>query len=378
MRSDVMASEAPLLFVPVGENPARPFGKDARDRACRLATNAGFECADGPQRGRPALLASMGYGWDPVWLKEMRNRPRTILTLGGKPVLAHVPEGADADAVAKAIENGSAIDGFAFVAAETAELENKALRKRERPFVLPLDPNDPEPVERAAYDAAYKGVTDALTLYLWRKPAFYLTRWAARAGLAPNFITLIGAILCVFAFFLFWRGDYWLGVLSGFIFMVLDTVDGKLARCTGASSKWGNVFDHGIDLVHPPFWWWAWEHGLIAYGQPLEPVYATMVLWVIVGGYVAQRVIEGLSIQRFNGMEIHVWRPLDSKFRLVTARRNPNMVILVAALLFRRPDTGLVLVAWWTLISLIFHAVRLAQMTERQARGVKIASWLEA
>jgi phosphatidylglycerophosphate synthase len=320
----------------------------------------------------------MSYGWDPVWLKEMRNRPRTILTLGGKPVLAHVPEGADADAVAKAIENGSAIDGFAFVAAETAELENKALRKRERPFVLPLDPNDPEPVERAAYDAAYKGVTDALTLYLWRKPAFYLTRWAARAGLAPNFITLIGAILCVFAFFLFWRGDYWLGVLSGFIFMVLDTVDGKLARCTGASSKWGNVFDHGIDLVHPPFWWWAWEHGLIAYGQPLEPVYATMVLWVIVGGYVAQRVIEGLSIQRFNGMEIHVWRPLDSKFRLVTARRNPNMVILVAALLFRRPDTGLVLVAWWTLISLIFHAVRLAQMTERQARGVKIASWLEA
>ena len=127
--------------------------------------------------------------------------------------------------------------------------------------------------------------------------------------------------------------------------MVLDTVDGKLARCTGASSKWGNVFDHGIDLVHPPFWWWAWEHGLAAYGRPLEPVYATMVLWAIVGGYVAQRMIEGLFIKRFDGMEIHVWRPLDSKFRLITARRNPNMVILVAALLFGRPDVGLELVA---------------------------------
>jgi hypothetical protein len=89
-------------------------------------------------------------------------------------------------------------------------------------------------------------------------------------------------------------------------------------------------------------------------------------------------VIEGLSIQRFGGMEIHVWRPLDSRFRLITARRNPNMVILTAALLFGRPDTGLVLVAWWTLISLIFHAVRLAQMTERQARGAKITSWLDA
>jgi phosphatidylglycerophosphate synthase len=373
-----MASDAPLLFVPVGDNPARPFGMNARDRACRLATNAGFDCVEEVQAKRAALIASMAYGWDPAWMKEMRNRPKAVLTLGGKPVMAHVPEGADARTAVAALEAGKPIDGYESIAAETAELENKALRKRERPFVLPLDVDDPEPVERAAYDAAYKGVTDALTLYLWRKPAFYLTRWAARSGLSPNFITLIGAILCVLAFVLFWRGQYWLGIASGFIFMVLDTVDGKLARCTGASSKWGNVFDHGIDLVHPPFWWWAWLHGLATYGRPLEPVYATMVLWVIIGGYVAQRVIEGLSIQRFGGMEIHVWQPLDSKFRLITARRNPNMVILAAALLFQRPDAGLVLVAWWTLISLIFHAVRLAQMTERQARGQKIVSWLEA
>jgi phosphatidylglycerophosphate synthase len=305
--------------------------------------------------------------------RDSRLRSRRIAGEHGLRLGSGLAEGDAGTIVAE-----ERIEGFEAIASETVELSNQALRKRERPFVLPLDANDAEPVERAAYDAAYKGVTDALTLYLWRKPAFYLTRWAARAGLSPNFVTLIGAILCALAFVLFWRGSYWLGILSGFAFMVLDTVDGKLARCTGASSKWGNVFDHGIDLVHPPFWWWAWLHGLAAYGRPLEPVYATMVLWVIVGGYVAQRIIEGLSIQRFNGMEIHVWRPLDSKFRLITARRNPNMVILVVALLFGRPDTGLVLVAWWTLISLIFHAVRLAQMTERQARGAKVVSWLDA
>jgi phosphatidylglycerophosphate synthase len=370
-----MSSHLPMLFIPVGDNPARPFGMDARDRACRLAVNAGFECADSTHPGRDALVASMAYGWDPAWLKEMRNRPRTVLTLDGKPVIANAAAGED---VIAALESGARIDGYETIAAETVVLENKALRKRERPFVVPLDPNDAEPVERAAYDAAYKGVTDALTLYLWRKPAFYLTRWSARVGLSPNFITLIGAVLCVLAFIFFWRGQFWPGVVSGFIFMVLDTVDGKLARCTGASSKWGNVFDHGIDLIHPPFWWWAWEHGLTAYGRPLEPVYATMVLWAIIGGYVAQRIIEGLSIKRFDGMEIHVWQPLDSKFRLITARRNPNMVILVAALLLQRPDAGLVAVAWWTIVSLIFHAVRLAQMTERKARGQKVVSWLEA
>ena len=100
--------------------------------------------------------------------------------------------------------------------------------------------------------------------------------------------------------------------------------------------------------IHPPFWWWAWVHGLDAYGRPLEPVYATMLLWAIVGGYVVQRVIEGIFMRRFGGMHIHVWRPIDSQFRLITARRNPNMVILVAALLFGRPDVGLELVALWT------------------------------
>ncbi|HUP66583.1 MAG TPA: CDP-alcohol phosphatidyltransferase family protein, partial [Sphingomicrobium sp.] len=340
-----MSDPARTQFVPIGTNPAKPFGMDSRERACRLATNAGFDCTESVKAGEAALLASMAFAWDPAWLKGMGGRPRTVLTLGGRPVMAHVPAGEDWAAAAAALESGQLPQGYDKVAAETEELSYAELRKRDRPFVMPLDPADPEPVERAAYDASYKGVIDILTLYLWRKPAFYLTRWAARANLTPNMVTTVGAVLCVLAFFLFWRGEYWWGVLSGFTFMVLDTVDGKLARCTGASSKWGNVFDHGIDLIHPPFWWWAWEHGLAQYGRPLEPVYATMVLWAIVGGYVAQRLIEGIFMRRFGGMHIHVWRPIDSKFRLVTARRNPNMVILVAALLVRRPDTGLVLVA---------------------------------
>jgi len=74
-------------------------------------------------------------------------------------------------------------------------------------------------------------------------------------------------------------------------------------------------------------------------------------------------------------MEIHVWRRIDSKFRLITARRNPNMAILTASMLFGRPDTGLELVALWTVASLIFHAVRLAQATEQAARGQPIISW---
>ena len=134
-------------------------------------------------------------------------------------------------------------------------------------------------------------------------------------------------------------------------------------------------FDHGIDLVHPPFWWWAWAEGLNFHDDPFERVYELLIVGAIVFGYVAQRFIEGVFMRRY-GMHIHVWQKIDSQFRLITARRNPNMVILLASLVFNRPDMGLELVALWTMISLIFHAVRMAQANARAERGAKLASWL--
>ncbi len=370
------AASSPF-FIPVGANRVRVFGLEADERACRLAEKAGLECADAPDPGRAAVLGNLDFAWDPAWLPFIASRPGTALLFEGEPVLVNVPAGAPGGPIEDMMRGSDgSLEGLEQIDAASAEISYDELRKRERPFVLPLRPETAEEVERAAYDASYKGVTDALTLYLWRKPAFYLTRWAAEAGLTPNAVTGFGAFLCLAAFFYFWFGDYWLGVAAGFIFMVLDTVDGKLARCTGTSSKWGEVFDHGIDLVHPPFWYWAWAHGLAAYGRPLEPVYETMLLAAIVLGYIAQRVIEGIFIARFK-MHIHVWRRIDSRFRLITARRNPNMVILVVALLFRRPDTGLELVGAWTIVSLIFHMVRLAQAEMQSWRGERIVSWLQ-
>jgi hypothetical protein len=230
-------------------------------------------------------------------------------------------------------------------------------------------------IGRAAYEEAFPRVTDALTLYLWRRPAFAVTRGAAAAGVPAAAVTLLEALLAGLVFLLFWNGRYWPGLLVALAVMLVSVAAMMLSRLIH-TPEWANRLRIAVAIVAPLSWWWAWVHGLAAYGRPLEPVYATMVLWVVIGGTVALRVIEALTLHRFGGMEIHAWRPLDSRFRLVSAGRNPNLVILSAALLFRRPDSGLVLVAWWTLISLIFHAVRLAQLTEQQSRRRKIVSWL--
>ena len=117
----------------------------------------------------------------------------------------------------------SALDVLAFEHGPT--IENKALRKRETPFLMPLRAETVRQIERASYFGAYKGVTDVLTKYLWPEWALVLTRISARLGLTPNMITTIGAVLCVLATWCFAEGRYGLGMALGLGFMVLDTVD---------------------------------------------------------------------------------------------------------------------------------------------------------
>ena len=61
------------------------------------------------------------------------------------------------------------------------------------------------------------------------------------------------------------------------------------------------------------------------------------VIAAILGGYVVQRIMEGIAI-KWLGLEIHIWRPIDTLFRQITARRNPNLILLtVSALLWASP-----------------------------------------
>jgi phosphatidylglycerophosphate synthase len=185
----------------------------------------------------------------------------------------------------------------------------------------------------------------------------------------PNTVTLASWVLAIAAFGLFWKGSFLAGLAVAWVMTFLDTVDGKLARVTLSSSRLGDVLDHGLDLVHPPFWWYAWGVGL---GWAFAP--ATLI---VVGGYFAGRGLEGIFLLAFK-METHCWRPIDTLFRTITARRNPNLILLSVGTLGGRPDLGLVMVALWTVISLAFHAARILQAFLARRGGEAIEPWDEA
>lgn len=355
-------ADAPALRL-IGDNTTPIWGMSNAERVRRLAAKLAIAGRIAPGH---ALTVNLAFAFDPSLVGEAIKRPGAALTIGGELVLGVLPVGTDP----------ARLDGVEQLALEGRSFYNEQLRKLEIPFAERLTPETRRAIERKSYFGAYKGVTDALTKYLWPELALWLTRIAASIGMTPNMVTAIGAALCVYATYLFAVGDYWWGMLAGFVFMVLDTVDGKLARCTITSSKWGNVADHGVDLIHPPFWWYFWGVGLASWGLALPTATFVWIMVAVIAGYILQRVIEGLFIKDF-GMDIHVWQKFDSQFRLITARRNPNMAILFVATLAGRPDLGLIALAWWTVISLVVHAVRLAQAYAQNRSGRPIVSWME-
>jgi hypothetical protein len=63
--------------------------------------------------------------------------------------------------------------------------------------------------------------------------------------------------------------------------------------------------------------------------------------------------------------------------RLITARRNPNLLLLSASLLAGRPDLGILAVAWWTAVCFVIHGLRIAQAALVRRHG-PLRSWLSA
>jgi phosphatidylglycerophosphate synthase len=300
-------------------------------------------------------------------LVEQPNKLLLTPELG--PVAAHV-EAKDV-AVAQAVLSGrQQPDAIASLRAVSPDALAPAwlpnLRKRERPYVYAAHPDRVAEIEARTFAASYKGVTDLVTKWVWPRPAAIVTRWCAKRGVSPNSVTVASWVLAGLALWLFLRGAFGLGLLAAWAMTFLDTVDGKLARVTLTSSRLGDVLDHGLDLLHPPFWYLAW--GLGVGGDH------TLATSVVVGGYVVGRLLEGafLAVFRF---ETHSWRPMDAAFRTVTARRNPNLILLSVGTIAGHPDTGLVMVALWTGVSLLFHLVRLAQAFAARRRGESVVAW---
>ncbi len=251
------------------------------------------------------------------------------------------------------------------------------LRKLSPPQVRPIDAVGRAALERELFDDAYKGITDLITKWLWPLPARWATRACVRLGIRPNQVTALSWLLALAVGLLFSVGELGWGLAAGWLMTFLDTVDGKLARVTLTSTRFGNLFDHLLDQIHPPFWYLAWGLGLASYAPGIPGLGLGLSIGLIFAGYIGGRLAEA-SFRRWlqAPFSIFAWRRFDSYTRLITARRNPSLVFLTAGALGGRPDLGLAAVLVWTLASSALLLGRLTLAWRQQLNGQELRSWL--
>ncbi len=252
------------------------------------------------------------------------------------------------------------------------------LRKYDLAHVVHINNSDKTIIENYLYDKSYKGITDLVTKWWWPLPARGMVRKCATAKITPNMVTGFGWLLTIFSGIAFYYGELVLGLCAAWLMTFLDTVDGKLARVTLQSSKIGHAMDHGLDIIHPPIWYGCWAMGLglsqITFMNISLPVMDWV--WVMLAAYVGGRIFEGLFQLLFNDISIFCWKPIDSFHRLITARRNPCIIMLSIAVIIVDPELGLMWVVAWSVISTVILASRfLYACIVRVVKG-PLESWI--
>lgn len=329
----------------------------------------------------PVILVRGDAVIDQPLIPILLKRPNFLLLSDEEkkpqPIAACV-RGIDVSSILEILRESKPLNEAKLLARAPAQLDThfwKSLRKRETPYAMIVTAKNKSAVEWRMFMGTYKGATDLITKHLWPVPAFHAARALAPLGITPNMVTTVAALMTALAFWFFLKGQFIPGLLAALAMTFLDTVDGKLARTTLTSSKWGDFFDHGIDLIHPPFWYIAWGYGLLATGTQWSSEFFWTVIATILVGYILQRLIEGIAI-KWLGLEIHIWRPIDTFFRQITARRNPNLILLTFFTVIARPDWGLLAVAAWTVICLVLHALQMMQAFGAKRAAGPLTSWM--
>ena len=180
-----------------------------------------------------------------------------------QPAVDGLRAGWGADELARAFEEGpvelvvaallagghrlTAVDARGMVA-ERVEDEASATAALERRATADHD--------RAWLDAAVKARDGFFTTFFVSPYTRFIARWAARAGLSPNQVTVVSMLVGVLAAASFatgGRGAAVVGAIALQVAFALDCVDGQLARYTQRFSTFGGwldaIFDRGKEYV---------------------------------------------------------------------------------------------------------------------------------
>ncbi len=203
-------------------------------------------------------------------------------------------------------------------------------------------------------DAAQKGTLDFPAEFIHPPLENRLSKWISKGSITPNQVTSLTIVLAILATGLLAANHLVTGLLLAFIVGVLDGVDGKLARTTERCTKFGDRYEHILDVLYELTWYWAIGWMLSAGGSSLEPLLFSGVITVF---YLLDKTATGWFKHR-RGIELFDFEPVDRFFRRIGARRNINVLVLLAGALMGLISESFAVVTTWTVATAGFHWMR--------------------
>ncbi len=229
------------------------------------------------------------------------------------------------------------------------------LRKTVTPVLRRIsEKEDLRAIENDLFAKTYKGGLELIGTYGYRIPVRGLTKLCARAGITPNQITGV-ATVCRFGAIPFLAiGWLWTGLLLAAIFIILDSLDGKLARLTWRLSVIADKVDHWGVLPSRIGYYAAMAYHFSGEDWQSMPVYTGTIL-------IAVTLIDDINwsiAKKHFKRSLYDLTELDARVHLFTIRRNDIFLLLIGLAL------GLELyfyyfLTFWMIAVWIWHVYRL-------------------
>jgi phosphatidylglycerophosphate synthase len=203
-------------------------------------------------------------------------------------------------------------------------------------------------------DRVSKRPADLVEKYIDPPIENWLVRKLCDTPITPNLVTFFSLAFALIAAALFYQGRFFLGVFYAWVTIVLDGVDGKLARVKLMTSQLGKL-EHVADFFYENTWYLA----VAAYLAHRYDPAAWNAGLTITACDICDNVIAAL-FAKLKGKTLDEMAPFDQYFRLIGGRRNIYLLILLVGFLSGAPFTALQAVLAWAVVTVLIHLGRAA------------------
>jgi len=211
-------------------------------------------------------------------------------------------------------------------------------------------------IDHLMYRRTFKGAIDAVARYGYYHLVRWITRHLARGASTPNLYTLLSVFCVWLASPLIAVGHVGAGLSIAWAGVILDSVDGKLARLRLHLSDEMGAFEHIAAMPGLALWFvamgWHLSVGQLSVLHPLS-----LVTWFLLATFLLDKVASGL-FKKVVGRELFDYRRIDALFHLVAARRNIALLLLSLGALLGYLEQSFYVLVLWMAATLFFHLLR--------------------